>query len=118
MRSIDVFQGQVTWAEFDLEKAIWLTPAERMRMRMPHSVPLPAQALALLENLKRITGNGVFLFPSLRSVFRPMSENTVNGAFRRLGYDADEMTACGFPATFSTLANESGLWTSTLLSVP
>jgi integrase len=132
LRSIDGFQGQITtrialrllailaqrpgelrqatWAEFDLEKAIWMIPAERMKMRMPHSVPLPAQALALLKNLKRITGNGVFLFPSLRSVFRPMSENTLNGALRRLGYGGDEMTAHGFRATFSTLANESSLW--------
>jgi integrase len=101
---------QATWAEFDLEKAIWTIPADRMKMRMPHSVPLPAQALALLKDLKRITGNGIFLFPSLRSVHRPMSENTLNGALRRLGYGGDEMTAHGFRATFSTLANESGLW--------
>ena len=63
-------------------------PAERMKMRRPHRVPLPAQALALLDELRPITGNGVYLFPSLRSVQRPMSENTLNGALRRMGYSA------------------------------
>jgi integrase len=132
LRAIDGFQGQATtrialqflafvaqrpgevrqatWAEFDLEKAIWIIPADRMKMRMPHSVPLSAQAIALLKELMPITGHGSFLFPSLRSAQRPMSENTLNGALRRLGYDGDEMTAHGFRATFSTLANESGLW--------
>lgn len=132
LRAMNGFQGQVTtrialrllavvaqrpgelrqarWSEFDLDKAIWLIPAETMKMRVPHSVPLPSQALALLEELKCITGNGFFLFPSLRSATRPMSENTLNGALRRLGYDGNEMTAHGFRATFSTLANESGLW--------
>ena len=132
LRAIDEFQGQATtrialqflalvaqrpgevrqatWAEFDLEKAIWIIPADRMKMRMPHSVPLSAQAIALLKELMPITGHGSFLFPSLRSAQRPMSENTLNGALRRLGYDGDEMTAHGFRATFSTLANESGLW--------
>lgn len=132
LRAIDGFQGQVTtrialrllailaqrpgelrqatWSEFDPAKAIWVIPAERMKMRAPHSVPLPVQALALLDELRPITCHSAFLFPSLRSVTRPMSENTLNGALRRLGYDGDEMTAHGFRATFSTLANESGLW--------
>ena len=79
-------------------------------MRRPHSVPLPKQALALLDDLRRINGNGQYLFPSLRSFHRPMSENTLNAALRRLGYSGDEMTAHGFRATFSTLANESNLW--------
>ncbi|WP_323034835.1 hypothetical protein [Pararhodobacter sp.] len=79
-------------------------------MRRPHKVPLPNQALALLDDLRRLTGNGVYLFPSLRTHLRPMSENTLNGALRRLGYGGEEMTAHGFRATFTTLANESGLW--------
>jgi len=98
------------WDEFDLEEAVWSIPAEKMKMRKPHNVPLPAQALALLEELRPITGAGELLFPSLRSWQRPMSENTLNAALRRMGYSGDEMTAHGFRASFSTLANESGLW--------
>ena len=132
LRSIEGFDGQVTtrialqlqailaqrpgelrhaeWVEFDFSAAIWSIPADRMKMRRPHLVPLPKQALAQLDELRRITGNGRFLFPSLRSYHRPMSENTLNAALRRMGYSGDEMTAHGFRATFSTLANESGLW--------
>ena len=132
LRSIDAFEGQTTtrvalqllailaqrpgelrhakWEEFDLVAAIWSIPGERMKMRRPHKVPLPSQALSLLNDLRRLTGNCVYLFPCLRSVQRPMSENTLNGALRRMGYTGDEMTAHGFRATFSTLANESGLW--------
>ena len=71
---------------------------------------MPAQAVALLSELRDITGAGDFLFPSLRSWHRPMSENTLNAALRRMGYSGEEMTAHGFRASFSTLANESGLW--------
>ncbi|NOR63872.1 MAG: tyrosine-type recombinase/integrase [Rhodobacteraceae bacterium] len=98
------------WDEFDFKEAVWSIPAEKMKMRKPHNVPLPAQALALLEELRPITGAGELLFPSLRSWQRPMSENTLNAALRRMGYSGDEMTAHGFRASFSTLANESGLW--------
>lgn len=80
-----------------------------MKMRRPHRVPLPSQALSLLEKLQPLTGHGNYLFPSLRSVQRPMSENTLNAALRRLGYTGNEMTSHGFRATFSTLANESCL---------
>ena len=79
-------------------------------MRMPHIVPLPARALELLAELKDLTGWGVLLFPSLRSSQRPISENTLNAALRRMGYTGAEMTSHGFRATFSTIANESGLW--------
>jgi integrase len=81
-----------------------------MKMRRDHLVPLPPPALALLEELREITGEGAYLFPSLRSWHRPMSENTLNAALRRMGYSGEEMTAHGFRASFSTLANESGLW--------
>ncbi len=73
-------------------------------------VASPAEALALLEELRSITGYGDHLFPSLRSSQRPMSENTLNAALRRMGFSGEEMTAHGFRATFSTIANESGLW--------
>jgi len=98
------------WEEIDFEEAVWSIPAEKMKMRKPHNVPLPTQALELLGELREITGAGELLFPSLRSWQRPMSENTLNAALRRMGYTGDEMTAHGFRASFSTLANESSLW--------
>jgi len=98
------------WEEIDFETAIWSIPAERMKMRRPHRVPLAAQALRLLDELKALTGATEFLLPSLISTKRVMSENTLNTALRRIGFGADEMTSHGFRATFSTLANESGLW--------
>jgi integrase len=101
---------QARWSEVDAVAAVWTIPAERMKMRRPHRVPLPARALALLKDLKALTGHTDFLLPSLVSVKRVMSENTLNTALRRMGYGADEMTAHGFRASFSTLANESGLW--------
>jgi integrase len=101
---------QARWTEFDLASAVWTIPAERMKMRRPHRVPLPERAIALLKDLKTLTGHTDFLLPSLVSVKRVMSENTLNTALRRMGYGAEEMTAHGFRASFSTLANESGLW--------
>jgi len=98
------------WPEFDMQTKIWSIPAERMKMRRPHQVPLPAQAVALLEQLRLLTGSGEYLLPSIRSVTRTMSENTMNAALRTMGYSGEEVTAHGFRATFSTLANESGLW--------
>ena len=98
------------WDEFDFEVKVWRIPAERMKMRVDHAVPLPDRAIALLFELKEETGHGQLLFPSTRSFHRPISENTLNGALRRLGYTGEEMTSHGFRATFSTLANESGLW--------
>jgi len=132
MRAIDGFHGQAVtrialqllallvprpgelrkarWSEFDFEGAIWSIPAERMKMRRAHRVPLPKQALRFLHELKALTGSTEFVLPSLVSSTRIMSENTLNTALRRMGFGADEMTSHGFRATFSTLANESGLW--------
>lgn len=98
------------WEEIDFANKVWAIPAEKMKMRRDHLVPLPDQAIALLDELRRMNGNGEYLFPSLRTWKRPMSENTLNAALRRMGYSGDEMTAHGFRASFSTLANESGLW--------
>jgi len=100
------------WDEFDLLDATWRVPASRMKMRRPHRVPLPLQAIDQLKELKRHTGSGDLLFPSSRSWKKPMSENTMNAALKRMGYSSDQITAHGFRATFSTLANESGLWAS------
>lgn len=98
------------WPEFDLDEAIWRIPASRMKMDRPHSIPLPTQAVGILRDLKKITGRGKLVFPSVRSSVRPLSENTLNAALRRLGFTQDEMTAHGFRATASTLLNESGKW--------
>ncbi len=98
------------WAEFDLEAAVWAIPATKMKMKRPHRVPLAPQALTVLRDLQKITGGGKFLFPSIRSPLRCMSENTINAALRRLGFDKDEMTGHGFRAAASSMLNESGLW--------
>lgn len=98
------------WSEFDLEAAIWNIPAGKMKARRAHSVPLSCQVIELLEQLKELTGSERYLFPSAYTSARPMSENTVNVAFRRMGFGKDEMTAHGFRASASTLLNESGLW--------
>lgn len=101
---------QAQWSEFDLENCIWRIPAGRMKSRRLHVVPLSRQVKALLEELAAIEGGGGFVFRSLHSRQRPMSENALNGALRRMGYSGDEMTAHGLRATASTLLNESGLW--------
>ncbi len=131
LRAIDGFDGQPTtkaalqlmaylfprpgelrlaeWREFDMDNAVWIIPAARTKMRREHRVPLPPQAIAILKQLRRITGDGKagLVFPSVRSVMRPISENTLNAALRRLGYGTDEATSHGFRATASTLLNES-----------
>jgi integrase len=96
------------WSEFDTELAIWRIPEEKMKMREIHLVPLSRQALAILEELRPLTGSSRYLFPSQRSWARPMSENTVNGALRRLGFSKDEMTGHGFRSIASTFLNELG----------
>lgn len=96
------------WSEFDLEKAEWRIPAEKMKMRELHIVPLSRQALEILNELHPLTGHGKYLFTGLRSAHRPMSENTILGALRRLGYTKDEMTGHGFRSMASTLLNENG----------
>jgi integrase len=96
------------WSEFDLDAAEWRIPAERMKMREQHLVPLSRQAIDLLRELHPLTGPDGYLFPSLRTPSRPMSNNTINAALRRLGYSNDEMTAHGFRAIASTCLNEQG----------
>lgn len=100
------------WSEFDLERAIWTITAEKMKMRDPHVVPLSRQALCLLEAAQAISAGQRYVFSSLYPGNRPMSENTINAALRRLGYSGKEMTAHGFRAMASTLLNESGRWSS------
>lgn len=132
LRAIDGFEGQPTtrwalqlaphvfvrpgelrqaeWSEIDLEAAVWRIPAVRMKMNREHVVPLSTQAVAILKAAAEFTGGGQYVFPSIRTPRRPMSENTLNAALRRLGYTSDEMTSHGFRSTASTLLNESGKW--------
>ncbi|PHS39318.1 MAG: integrase [Robiginitomaculum sp.] len=98
------------WEEFNFEERIWSVPVTRMKMRKPHTVPLCADALALLEQLRTLTGWGDLLFPAQTSAHKPISENTLNQALRRMGFGPEEVTSHGFRSTFSTFANESGLW--------
>ena len=99
---------QAEWTEFDLAGKIWIIPPEKMKMRREHRVPLASQSMSILEALFPLTGRGRFLFPSMRSAARPMSDNTVNAALRRLGYAQGEMCGHGFRAMASTLLNERG----------
>lgn len=99
---------KATWSEFDLGNAEWRIPAERMKARVQHIVPLSSQAVAVLHELLQLTGPDGYVFPSLRTPTRPMSENTVNAALRRLGYGGDQMTGHGFRSMASTLLNEQG----------
>ena len=98
------------WSEIDFDAAVWRIPAGKMKAREEHAVPLSAQVLAILREAQGLTGGGRYVFPSIRTPLKPMSENTVNAALRRLGFTGDEMTAHGFRATASTLLNESGKW--------
>jgi integrase len=98
------------WADFDFDKALWTIPPHKTKMRREHSIPLSRQALAILGTIEHDADYSRFLFPSLRSVDRPMSENTINAALRRMGFAQDEMTGHGFRAMAATLLNEMGLW--------
>jgi len=96
------------WTEFDLPNAEWRIPGVRMKMGEPHVVPLAHQALAILRELQPFARGGRYLFPSLRTRDRPMSNNTINAALRRLGYSSEEQTGHGFRSMASTLLNEQG----------
>ena len=141
LRVIDVFQGQTItrlalsllmilvprpvellhalWPEFDLETKVWSIPAARMKMRRPHQVPLPTQAIVLLQELRELNGSSEFLLPSIRSPKRPMSENTMNADLRIMGFTGDEVHPMGFEppsrpsptkVTSGTRMQSSGHW--------
>ena len=101
---------QARWEEFDFENGIWEIPAERMKLRQPHSKPLPHQAMAILKRLHEITGPKGYVFPATGRSNRPLSENTMNAALRRMGVAADNHTSHGFRATASTALNASNLF--------
>ena len=132
LRAVDGFEGQPTtraclqlmallyqrpgelrqaeWIEFDFAEKIWTIPAPRMKMRKPHEVPLPRQAIVVLEDLKAVSGHCRLVFPGLRTADRPISENTMNAALRRLGFAKEEMSSHGYRATASTLLNQCKKW--------
>lgn len=94
------------WSEIDFDKATWAIPAGKMKMKNPHLVPLSLAAVAILRELHALTGTGRYLFPSTRSTARPISDNTMNAALRRLGYTKEEIVSHGWRAVFRTLADE------------
>jgi integrase len=98
------------WVEFDFDAAVWEIPLGRMKMRKAHRVPLALRVLAILKEHRKLTAQGRFLFPSVRSGARCMSENTLNAALRRMGFKNEDMTSHGFRASASSMLNESGLW--------
>lgn len=142
LRAIDAYTGQWTtkaalqllaltfvrpgelrlarWSEFDLDRAIWTIPAERTKMRREHHVPLSRQAIAILRDLRELTGEGELVFPGIgrsggvgrKAGPRPLSENTLTLALRRLGFGPDEASAHGFRASASTLLHQSGRFSS------
>ena len=95
------------WSEFDLDAALWVIPAERMKMRHEHRVPLSLQAVEVLHTIHSLTGGGGLVFPSPFYPSKSLSENTFNSALARMGYK-NVATAHGFRALFSTVANECG----------
>jgi len=134
LRAIDAFQGTAVvqaamqlaplvflrpgelrhaeWSEIDLDDALWTIPASKMKMRFDHLVPLSTQSVSILRNIQQLTGQGRFVFPSIRSPManhdkqRPMSENTINATLRRIGYSKEQMTAHGFRASARTMLDE------------
>ena len=96
------------WHEIDFETGLWIIPAGKMKMRRPHQVPLSRQSTELFRQLHAFTGPTGYVFPSIRTRTRPMSENTINAALRRMGYAKHEMTGHGFRSMASTLLNENG----------
>lgn len=99
---------RATWAEVDLDSATWRIPAERMKMRTEHIVPLSRQSVEVLRELQRVTGAGKYIFPGGRTAARPMSENGITAALRAMGYEQGKMTAHGFRTMASTQLNEMG----------
>jgi len=94
------------WAEIDLDAAEWRIPGSKMKMKVDHLVPLSTQAVEILRTVQPITGHGRYVFPSLRTGERPMSENTINAALRGMGYANDVHSAHGFRAMARTIMDE------------
>ena len=93
------------WDELDFEKAEWNIPAHKMKLRQPHIVPLSKQSLDILNEIKPLTGDGIYVFPG-RTSSRPMSNNAILAALRNMGYTAEQMTPHGFRAMARTILDE------------
>ena len=104
------------WKEIDLDSALWRIPEHRMKNRRPHVVPLTRQVIDILKELRPITGDSRFVFPTIKSKSKPMSENTVRVALRSMGYTNEQMTAHGFRTVASTNLNEQG-WNSDIIEL-
>ena len=108
---------KATWDEFDLKDAEWTIPAERMKMRRGHWVPLPRQAIAILKALHTLTGPSGYVFPAIGRKTAPISENTLNDALRRIGISKNEHSSHGFRASASTLLNGSGKFSPDIIEL-
>jgi integrase len=97
---------QMEWKELDLDNEQWNIPAEKMKMKQPHIVPLSSQAVTILKELRPLTGSGRYVFPCHRSPLRPMTNNAITASLRRMGYTSDEMTGHGFRAMARTILDE------------
>ncbi|HHA2390841.1 TPA: tyrosine-type recombinase/integrase [Stenotrophomonas maltophilia] len=103
------------WSEIDFDAGEWNIPAHKMKMREPHLVPLSSQAVAILRDLQPLTGHRQYVFPGGRSPKRPLSDNALTAALRRMGFDKETMTAHGFRATARTLLDEVLGWRPDLI---
>ena len=106
------------WSEFDLEKAVWEIPADRMKMKRPHLVPLSTQALEIVQQLKVMSGQYPLVFPGRNDPRKTMSEASINQVFKRIGYTG-KVTGHGFRHTMSTILHEEGFntaWIETQLA--
>lgn len=99
---------KMEWTELDLDKAEWIIPPEKMKMGVTHIVPLPTQAVAILREIQPLTGHGKYVFQGERDHDRPMSDNAIRSALRRMGWANDEMTPHGFRAMASTILDNMG----------
>ena len=108
---------QAHWSEFDLQQKVWTIPSERAKMRREHKKPLNDASVAVLKELHQLTGQETLVFPAIGARMRPISENTMNQALRRMGFDQAQQTAHGFRASASTMLNECGKWSSDAIEV-
>lgn len=94
------------WEEINFEDKLWIIPTHKMKTKIEFKLPLPHQVISILEEVKELTGDGRFVFPSFRAKDKPMSDNTLIGAIRRMGYTKEEFVPHSFRAMFSTIAYE------------
>ncbi|WP_433911727.1 tyrosine-type recombinase/integrase [Raoultella ornithinolytica] len=116
LRTIELRASE--WVDIDFDKGVWNVPAERMKMRRPHLVPLSTQVRELLEEIHQLTGRGKYVFPGRNGAGKPMSEASINQVIKRIGYDG-KATGHGFRHTMSTILHEQGYntaWIETQLA--